>query len=72
MTDMARDIGYHDAKIEALENEVRGMRQDLTELKSLVSEAKGGIRVLAGVGAIGGMVGAGIVKAATWMKGGGM
>lgn len=68
--DTRRDIGYHDAKIQALEDEVRGMRQDLNELKALVSEARGGIRVLAGVGAIGGAVGAAIVKAVAWMKGG--
>lgn len=65
-----RDIGAHNEAIETLKNEVRAMRKELSEIKVLLSEAKGGIRMLVGVGSIGGAVGAAVMKFIGFIKGG--
>ncbi len=69
MTDVARDIGKHEAQIEALQQDVHAMREDLTEIKALLNQTKGGMRVLIGVGSIGGAVGAALVKFIAMLKG---
>ena len=46
------------------------MRKELSEIKVLLSEAKGGIRMLVGVGSIGGAVGAAVMKFIGFIKGG--
>ncbi|HRC61589.1 MAG TPA: hypothetical protein PLX85_00010 [Dehalococcoidia bacterium] len=66
---MARDIGKHEAQIEALQQDVHAMREDLTEIKALLNQTKGGMRVLIGVGSIGGAVGAALVKFIAMLKG---
>lgn len=70
MSDYLRDIGAHDEAIETLKREVGAMRRDLSDIKVLLSETKGGLRVLLAVGSLGGAVGAGIVKFVGMMKGG--
>jgi len=69
VTDVARDIGKHEAQIEALQQDVHAMREDLTEIKALLNQTKGGMRVLIGVGSIGGAVGAALVKFIAMLKG---
>ena len=70
MTEVLRDIGAHEEAIETLKDEVRAMRRELSEIKVLLSEAKGGVRMLVTVGSIGGAVGAAIVKFVGALKGG--
>lgn len=65
-----RDIGAHHEAIETLKDEVRAMRKELSEIKVLLSEAKGGILMLVGVGSIGGAVGAAVMKFIWFIKGG--
>lgn len=50
MTDLQRDIGRHDEAIETLKVEVHAMRQDLAEIKEILSGVKGGWRALSVVG----------------------
>lgn len=47
-----RDLGVHDAEITNLKEQVTAMRQDVTEIKEMLSAAKGGWRVLMAVGGI--------------------
>ena len=69
MTDFLRDIGAHDEAIETLKNEVRAMRKELSEIKVLLSETKGGVRMLVAVSSIGGAVGAAFVKFWAMLRG---
>lgn len=64
-----RDIGAHDKDIEMLESEVRAMRRELVAIKELLSETKGGVRMLVAVGSIGGAVGAAFVKFWAMLRG---
>lgn len=70
MPEYLRDIGAHDKAIEMLETEVRAMRHELVAIKDLLSETKGGVRMLVAVGSIGGAIGAAFVKAIAFIKGG--
>lgn len=70
MTEFLRDIGAHDEAIETLKADVRAMRMELGEIRLLLSETKGGLRVLLSVGSIGGAIGAAAVKVISMMKGG--
>lgn len=70
MTDLLRDIGAHDEAIDTLKAEVAAMRKDLGEIKVLLSETKGGLRMLIGVATAGGAIGAAIMKFFTTVKGG--
>ena len=69
MTDVQRDIGYHDAKIEALEQEVRAMRQDVAAIKEILAQTKGGIRTIVGAGAVGAAIATAAGKAFAFLKG---
>jgi len=57
-----RDLGRHDAEIDNLKAEVHAMRKDLSEIKAMLSEAKGGWRVLMAVSGLAAAVASGI----TW------
>lgn len=70
MTEFLRDIGAHDEAIETLKADVRAMRMELGEIRLLLSETKGGIRMLVGVGSIGGAIGAALMKFVAFVKGG--
>lgn len=70
MTEFLRDIGAHDEAIETLKADVRAMRMELGEIRLLLSETKGGIRMLVGVGSIGGAIGAAVMKFFAFVKGG--
>lgn len=68
-----RDIGKHDAQIEALQDHVDQLHADmrlvLSELQSIkttLAEAKGGWRVLMWVGGAGGVAGAALHQLANW------
>lgn len=60
--DLERYVGRHDEAIETLKDEVRAIRKDLDEIKLLLSETKGSVRVLIAVGSICGAVGAAVMK----------
>jgi hypothetical protein len=60
--DVYRDLGAHDAEIENLKREVHAMRGDLSEIKAMLSEAKGGWRMLMAVSGLAATVSSG----ATW------
>jgi hypothetical protein len=47
-----RDLGAHDAEITNLKEQVSAIRQDVSEIKVMLSEAKGGWKVLMAVGGI--------------------
>lgn len=67
--DLQRYVGRHDEAIETLKDDVRAIRKDLDEIKLLLSETKGSVRVLIAVGSIGGAVGAAVMKSISLLKG---
>lgn len=67
--DLQRYVGRHDEAIETLKDDVRAIRKDLDEIKLLLSETKGSVRVLIAVGSIGGAVGAAVMKFISLLKG---
>lgn len=69
MTDIAREIGRHDADIDNLKTNVQAIRKDLDEIKELLAQTRGGWRVLLAVGMSAGTVGAALAKLFTWKFG---
>lgn len=57
-----RDIGRHEAKIDKLEQDMETVMRDVSAIKSMLSEAKGGWRVLMLVAGAAGALGAFISK----------
>jgi prefoldin subunit 5 len=75
-TDVQRDLGYQEAKIEQLEQQIRALREDFGEMRNdiaamrtALSEARGSVRVLISIAAIAGSVGGAIVKVYTMLRG---
>ena len=73
--EMIRDLGKHDAQIEALNNRVDVLHQDLqkvmeklSSIENTLSEAKGGWRTLMFVSGMSAAVGGMIEKVATWLQ----
>ena len=69
MEDLQRDLGKHDAQIEALDKDLREMREDmrrifekLEAINSTLSEAKGGWKTLMWVAGASAALGAAAVK----------
>jgi len=60
-----RDIGRHDAQIETLQEDMRSLKNDVHEIKLILSEARGGWKTLMMVGGISATIGALIAKIAT-------
>lgn len=60
---MHRDIGRHDAEIEALQREISELRREVREISRMLSEARGGWRSLMLIGGIASTIGAAITKA---------
>ena len=52
-----RDLGKHEAEITQLKNDMQSVKADVSEIKQMLSEAKGGWKVLmlvaGGAGALG-------------------
>lgn len=70
-----RDLGKHDAQIEALNSQVNRMYCDmqqmmdqLTTIQQTLSEAKGGWKTLMWVGGLSAALGGIVVKVMTWMQ----
>jgi len=59
---MHRDIGRHDAEIEALQREISELRSEVREISRMLSEARGGWRSLMLVGGMASAAGAIITK----------
>lgn len=71
--ELQREIGRHDAQIEALQNEVKSLHADLkTALEQLASiqqtlaEARGGWKTMMWLGGLSAAVGGLVVKVFTW------
>ena len=63
--DIHRELGAHDARLDSLEKDIQGLREDmrrvfekLDNINTTLSEAKGGWRLLMWVGGAGGVIGA--------------
>ena len=68
-----RELGAHDARLDALEREIQALRDDnkrifekLDTINTTLSEAKGGWRTLMWVGGASGVLGAAISHAFGW------
>jgi prefoldin subunit 5 len=68
-------IGRHDAQIEALERDIKDLRDDikmmtqtLHEVNKTLSEAKGGWKMLMLVGGVAAAIGAGAAKVVGWFQ----
>lgn len=71
MNGYERELGRHGEAIEHLKDEVHALRADVADMKDLLAETKGGVRVLLGVASVGGVIGAALVKLLAFLKGGG-
>lgn len=60
-----REIGEHDARLNALEKQMDEIRDDVKSILSVLSEARGGWKTLMLVGGIAGMMGATVAKLAS-------
>ena len=70
-----RDLGKHDAQIEALNLQVNRMYDDmqqmmgqLTTIQQTLSEAKGGWKTLMWVGGLSAVLGGIVAKVITWLQ----
>jgi len=68
-------IGRHDAQIDALERDLKNLREDIKEMNqtlhaihTTLSQAKGGWKVLMLVGGAAATIGALVAKLATWSQ----
>lgn len=59
-----RDLGYHDAKIESLENSVKNLADKVDEALTILNQHKGGVRTLIALGSTAGAIGAVLVETA--------
>jgi hypothetical protein len=60
-----RELGRHDADIETLKREVHELRMEVHKIAVMLSEAKGGWRMMMAVAGLSGMLGAGATKIST-------
>lgn len=72
---LQRDIGKHDAQIDALQSQVDRLHQDmkevldeLKEIRSTLDNAKGGWRTLMMVGGAGAAIGGGLISLLHWFS----
>lgn len=70
-----RDLGKHDAQIEALtvqfnrmHTDMQKMLEELQGIQATLSEAKGGWKLLLMVGGVSAALGGIVVKVMTWMQ----
>jgi prefoldin subunit 5 len=74
-TEIHRDLGKHDAQIEALNREVKHLHEDmgkvmdrLDDIQRTLSEAKGGWKTLMWVAGFSAAVGGLITKGISWLS----
>ena len=65
--EMARDIGRHDAQIEALQADMAEMKKDVHEIKLMLAQAKGGWKAFMAVGGAAAFFGGLFVKVIDWL-----
>lgn len=58
-----RDLGALEEAVDTLKREVHGLREDVAEIKAMMSKAEGGMRTLMAVATVSGVIG----SAATWL-----
>jgi hypothetical protein len=70
-----RDLGKHDAQIEALKEQVNHLHEDmkqvmeqLSSIQQTLSEAKGGWRTLLWISGLSATIGGAVVKIAMWFQ----
>lgn len=66
MDETSQAIGELQARVEVLETEVRGLREDVRELLAVVNAGKGSVRALFIVGTIATTLGAGVATIVGW------
>jgi prefoldin subunit 5 len=70
-----RDLGKHDAQIEALKEQVNHLHEDMKQvmeqlsgIQQTLSEAKGGWRTLLWISGLSATIGGVVVKVAMWLQ----
>lgn len=58
MAGIDRDLGRHDAEISQLKDDMRELKEDVHEIKLMLSEARGGWRVIMLIAGVAGTIGA--------------
>lgn len=64
--DTQRTLGEYGAKIEALQDDVTGLRTDVKTIMLTLAEARGGWKTLVAVGTVAGAIGAVGAKVVSW------
>ncbi len=67
-----RDLGRHDAEISNIKEDLHTVKNDVSEIKQMLAEAKGGWRMLMAVGGLAAAVSSAItgmiIKVTGWVK----
>lgn len=66
MDETSQSIGALQARVEILESEVKGLRDDVRQLLEIVSTSKGSIRALAALFGVAATLGAGAATVISW------
>lgn len=66
MDETSQAIGALQARVENLEDEVRGLRDDVKELLAILNAGKGSVRMLFVVGTVATTLGAGVATVVGW------
>jgi hypothetical protein len=67
MPDVNRDLGRHDAEIGQLKDDMRSMKEDVHEIKMMMSEARGGWKVILLISGMSATIGALLSKLIPWL-----
>lgn len=62
-----REMGDMQARLRALEKNAVEMRADIKSILAVLSEARGGWKAMLAVGAVSGAIGAGVMKASSFI-----
>ena len=63
---VSREVGKHDAQIESLQADMKSVKDDIGEIKRILSEAKGGWKAIVMIGGISATIGAAVAKLVGW------
>lgn len=69
MSDLHRDIGSLEARMDSVERRLEKIEGRLDQLVLLAEQAKGGWRTLIAVGSVAASIGAGLASIVAWVKG---
>lgn len=68
MDETSQAIGQLQARVELLEGEVRGLRDDVQQLLAIMNAGKGSWRTMMTLGVVATSLGAGVATVVSWLR----